>query len=788
MNPERERLALEHLEAALGWARGERERRLNETLAHDAELLAEVRALLANADAVNDALPTGLPVAIAAGDAAPPERLGPYRIGALLGSGGMGRVYRGERDDGVFEQTIAVKLMRRTRQPLYVAEQFARERQILARLQHRNIAQLFDGGITPDGHSYFIMELVAGRTIVQYAVEKELGARETLLLFLPVCAAASYAHAHLVVHADIKPSNILVTADGTVKLLDFGVARVLADAGESAESRSQPLALTYDYASPARRKGEAATTPDDIYSLGVLLIELLRRAGVVDEELRSICRRATAEQPADRYVSVDALQGDIERWLDGEPVHAHGSDWRYVGRKFLARHRVSVSVSALGVLLLAVAAVALGVLYVRAERAKAEANERFNELRSLSRYVLFDVYDRLEAVPRALTLRRDIAEAGQRYLDRLAQDPGAPLAVRLEVVEGLRRLAQVQANYSGASLAQVPLAQANLDRAAALASALPEDADRRMRSLILTRIALARSRLTVGSDLNLPEAQRALDSAGTRLASLLKENPNDAEARGLQVDVEVEQAALLQWQGQYTGSVGIARRALEQASAVDPQASSPDRSAALRRARLLDILAEGTYYGGDPAAAETSYREELGLLQQLSARLPQDVGVSRQLERAQWALGSTLLQLQRPREAEQVLSQAVALAERLRILEPDDQDLVRSASVASNALAQALAALKRFDAAIPLLQQSLDARRRLWDQAPTDWSAARDYAITLASLADVQADSGNVPQACGRYRETLAVFDRIRDAGRLAKLDQDYALQLIHERMQYHCR
>jgi serine/threonine-protein kinase len=726
--------------------------------------------------------------AAASDDPPPPERLGPYRIGELLGSGGMGHVYRGERDDGVFERTIAVKLMRRTRLSPQAAEQFARERQILARFQHRNIAQLFDGGVTPDGHSYFIMELVAGQSIIRYAISAHLAARASMLLFMQVCAAVSYAHARLVVHADIKPSNILVTPDGTVKLLDFGVARVLAGAGEGGASPSMTPALTYDYASPARRHGEAPTTLDDVFSLGVLLLELLRRTGIANEELRSIGRRATAEEPPDRYVSVDALQADIERWLDGEPVHAHGNNWRYVARKFLIRHRVAVTASVLSVLLLTAAAVALGVLYVRAERAKAQANQRFDELRSLSRYVLFDVYDRLEAVPRALTLRRDIADAGQRYLDRLARDPAAPLAVRLEVIEGLRRLAQVQANYSGASLAQVPLAQANLHRAAALASVLPDDSDHRMRSLILVRIALARSRLNVGSAMNFAEATRALETARIRLDELIRENPRDEEARGLQLDLAVERASLEQWQGRYAQSVAIARAALEQGHPGDPNSAALDRAAALRRARLIDVVAEGTYYGGNPAAAEIGYREELSVLQQLSDRLPEDVGVSRQLERAQWALGSTLLQLERPQEAQKILSEAVALVERLRILEPDDQDLVRSASVASNALAQALAALGRFDEAIPVLQHSLEGRRRLWDRAPTDWSAARDYAITLASLADVQADSGDTPHACARYRETLAVFDRIRDAGRLARLDQDYALQLVHERMQHHCR
>lgn len=726
-------------------------------------------------------------------DTEPPARLGQYRLGALLGRGGMGRVYRGERDDGVFEQTIAVKLMRRRRMPLQVAEQFARERQILARLQHRNIAQLFDGGVTPDGHSYFIMEMVAGRSITQYALESKLGLRATLLLFRQVCSAVSYAHGRLVVHADIKPNNIIVMEDGTAKLLDFGVARVLADEGGSASgpspaaNDSAPLHLTFEYASPARRLGEAPATADDVYSLGMLLRELLRCIAVANAELRSVCDRASAQQPTDRYVSVDALQADIERWLDGEPVSAHGSAWRYVARKFLARHRFAAIASALGVLLLAAAATALGVMYVQAENAKAQADARFNELRALSRYVLFDVYDRLEAMPRALTLRRDIADAGQRYLDGLAQDPDAPLAVRLEVIEGLRRLAQVQANYTEASLAEVPLARANLNRAAMLASQLPADADRRTRNLILTRIALANWRLAVGSQLNLTAAELAVKAASARLADVLNENPNDAEARGLQLDVAVERASLLQWQGHYADSVAVAREALDR-SAHDADPAAVDRSAALRRARLLDLLAEGIYYGGNPAAAEAPYRQQLTLLGELSTRLPNDIGVSRQLQRAQWALGTTLLQLNRPREAERSLSQAVAIVERLQLLEPDDRDLARSATIAVNAHAQALGALGRFDEALPVLKRSAAARHVLWEQRPNDWAAARDYAVTMAALADVQASGLDTAQACASYRESLATFDRMRSVGRLAKLDEDYAIDGIHDGFEKHCR
>src|SRR6185295_8072484 len=215
MDLERERLALRHLEDALTWPPDERDQRLLDALGHDSVLLTEVRELLRVAQSVDDALPTALPLGTRGADVPPPDAIGPYRLKELLGQGGMGSVYRAERADGAFERSVAIKLMRRTRVPELIEAQFARERQILARFQHRNIAQLFDGGVTPEGHSYFIMELVAGQSLIRYAIEQRLTTREAMLLFMQVCAAVSYAHARLVVHADIKPSNILVTAEGT---------------------------------------------------------------------------------------------------------------------------------------------------------------------------------------------------------------------------------------------------------------------------------------------------------------------------------------------------------------------------------------------------------------------------------------------------------------------------------------------------------------------------------------------------------------------------------------------
>jgi tetratricopeptide (TPR) repeat protein len=794
MNLERERQLLRLVEEALAWPPDTREARLQADLAHDPALLDEVRAMLIAADSVDVSLPTQMPLGPALEEAPPPERLGPYRIIGLLGEGGMGRVFRAERADGVFEQTIAIKLMRRTRLPQALAGQFARERQILARLRHPNIAQLFDGGVTPEGLSYFVMELVEGRPISDYVVEEHLTVRELLLLFRQVCAAVQYAHAHLVVHGDIKPNNIVVTREEVAKLLDFGVARVIEDSGAgTADAEAAPasaMGVTIYYASPARRRGAAPTTADDVYSLGLLLDELLNRISGVAADLRSICTRATAEDADQRYASVDALDADIERGLNGAPVRAHGRAWDYVTGRFLARHRLGVISSAAALLLLIGAAIAMAVMYVRAEHARAQAEENFNDVRALSRYVLFDVYDRLESVPRALTLRRDIAEKGQQYLDRLSRDPGAPAALRLEVAEGLRRLSLVQGGVSSASLANVKLAKANLARAEQIARALPDDAEHgRERAFAIARILISRSRISTAVALDLKETKRNLDAAEAALAPWRAKDPADQEARDLGIDLVLERVPQLFWQGKYQEAIAVARQGISLEAAVTPTQPEARREALRKRARLLDVLAESIYYTGDLPGAVASYREHYKILRQLAEEEPQNLHAERMYARAGWVVGGTLVEMGpgAQAEAEQLLSKSLQLAENLHMLEPDDKDLLRMRSVIAASEAQALAGLGRAKEAVTLMEEAVRQRRTLWNEASGDWGIARDVATSLDLFGDVLVSAREIGRACGVYQESLDVFEQMRAAGRLAQLDQDTIQKDVRDAMKKNC-
>ena len=367
-------------------SRSEREARLVGTA--DRELAREVAALLDAADTLGNRFETG---AGWQGDDTPPligALLGPWRIIREIGRGGMGAVYEAERDEP-FRMRAAIKVAGAGHLSSEAVRRFGQERQLLAGLQHRNIAGLLDGGVTPDGTPYLVMEFIDGRPLDEHCDVERLGLRARVELFRQVCTAVHYAHQHLVVHRDLKPRNILVDAQGTVKLLDFGVAKLLAPESDEI-TRGDVLPLTPAYAAPEQLRGDPVSTSSDVFALGVVLYELLsgtrpfsrevverltdtsappppsRRitpaqvartnalseAALQDElqgDLDAVILMTLREEPERRYPSALALGEDLSRYLSGHPVVARPDTLRYRTTKALRRHRVPVFLAAIAV-------------------------------------------------------------------------------------------------------------------------------------------------------------------------------------------------------------------------------------------------------------------------------------------------------------------------------------------------------------------------------------------------------------------------------------------------------
>ena len=398
---------------ALATPPAERERFLDRACAGDDGLREEVDAMLVAESSGGLLLEERLldrnddgPASVPAG-----TRIGPWRIDALIGRGGMGEVYRAERADGSYRQTVAIKVLRPGYRAADAIRRFGLERQVLARLVHPDIAAILDGGTTADGRPYLVLQFVDGIPITDFCAQRRLMLADRLRLFLRVVNAVQFAHAHLVVHRDLKPSNILVQPDGTPRLLDFGIAKLLdRDQNAGAEhTRPEMRLMTPEHAAPEQLRGEAVSTATDVHGLGVLLYELVtgRRpfpaagrttaelehailtetppapstvlagaaARAVRGDLDTIILMALRKEPERRYASVGQLAEDVDRYLRGHPVHAQRDRAWYRARKFVGRNRGLVASVGVVMLLLATFAVVSSVQATRlaAERDREEA-------------------------------------------------------------------------------------------------------------------------------------------------------------------------------------------------------------------------------------------------------------------------------------------------------------------------------------------------------------------------------------------------------------------------------
>lgn len=441
------------------------------------------------------------------------NRIGPYKIIRELGSGGMGAVYLAERDDREFAKRSAIKVIKRGMDADFVLQRFRNERQILANLDHPNIARLLDGGTTSDGLPYFIMEYVEGQPISEYADTHRLTTTERLKLFRTVCSAVLYAHQHLVIHRDIKPSNILVTEAGEPKLLDFGIAKLLQpDSAEDAELTATAVqVMTPEYASPEQIKGERITTSSDVYTLGVLLYELLtglrpyrlnsRSAGEVAKaicqqqpekpsqavtgqqlvasdkqrsggqpptgngqnaipqstirnpkllrgDLDNIVLKALRKEPQRRYASVEQFSDDIRRHLEGLPVIACKDTLSYRASKFIQRNKIGVAAAAIILLVLLSGITATTWQAHRASLESARAQQRFDQVRKLAHSVMFDYHDEIAALPGSTKLRERLVEDSLGYLDSLAQESNDDPSLLREIGSAYQKVGEIQGGSS----------------------------------------------------------------------------------------------------------------------------------------------------------------------------------------------------------------------------------------------------------------------------------------------------------------------------------------------------
>lgn len=738
----------------------------------DAELRPALEALLsADSEALD-------PLAAAIAPLLPPEpvlaqgtRLGDYRVLRELGAGGMGTVLLAERADGQYDQRVAIKLIRGF--PTSEGQRRLRqERQILAQLDHPNIAHLLDGGETSDGQPFVVMELVDGLPLLAYAAGQQLDLAARLALFDRIAAAVQHAHQRLVIHRDIKPGNVMVRGDGQPKLLDFGVAK-LSDVSSMSDPRQTSTRVwTPGYASPEQQRGEAITTATDVYALGVLLRELLcgeRAAGQagalpsgfqalsLDADLRGALEMATAEQASLRYATVEALRDDLARYCDGRPLRAHPDTRRYRLRKFLVRHRAAVL---LGVATLLVASGFVWRLAEERSRAQAaeaiasQASESARRDAETARAALTFLTDALTAAAPESALNtqisaRDLLERArtqleqrsaqdvslrqpiQRLLGHLYQTFGEPQTAEALFAEGLLGVQARQredalalaADHDGhASVLGALERGAESLQAAQRAQALrehfaPGEPEQRLRSLDQVGFA----RYSLGEY----DAADALWSEALTLAGSMPHPPVDVVTNLHQL-----LGSMLTFRGDSARALLLAEQGLAFAASNLPE-DSP------HRVNLLRLKGEALLHSGDPTAAEVAVREAIALQDRTVG--PRGI----RMATLHNALGIVLNELGRYREAIAEIHAAGELRQTASALPIDDAINFANLGSVLESAGDYSVALQHFERAMTLAAQGESdpdhlARRMMERAMARCMGLAGRHAEALERLGDLQ--------------------------------------------------
>jgi non-specific serine/threonine protein kinase/serine/threonine-protein kinase len=615
-----------------------------------------------------------------------PDSVGPYRLLEEIGHGGMGTVYLAERTDGAYQKTVAVKIIRRGMDTEYVVSRFRHERQILAGLAHPNIAALLDGGQTKDGLPYFVLEYVQGEPLDRFCESRKLPVARKLQLFLSVCEAVQHAHRNLVVHRDLKPGNVLVTPDGRVKLLDFGLAKLL-DPGASDATVPEQRFLTPAFASPEQIRGEPITIASDVFSLGVLLYLILtgkrpfgghdtsferlskavceedppRPGSVVKQlagDLDAIVLKALRKEPEKRYPSVDELRADVDRHLWALPVKARqGGRW-YAASRFVARHRLSTAMTA-------AAAILLTAAFVETARARARAERRFEDVRKLATSFLFEIHRAIEDLPGSTNARHLVVTRAEEYIESLAKESAGDESLQADLASAYEELANIEGG-ANANLGDTRRARANLEKALAirerLAQKRPKDVDAASH-LALALGNLGRTQIGQG------DAAPAVQTT-RRAVEILEALPHDdlKTAKRLALAYDHLGAALSDLPD-YPAALDYRRK--EAAIFERLAALAPDDQNAQRNVALADKYVAGLLeVTGDRAGARDLERKAIAIDKKRVEQNPTNAQAKMDLSLSYGALGNNLAEARELEGALATFREALELAQSMSAADP----------------------------------------------------------------------------------------------------------------------
>ncbi len=528
-----------------------------------------------------------------------PERIGAYAIRDEIGRGGMGAVYLAEREAGDFEHRVAIKMILTGALSQRLVDRFRYERQALAKLNHPNIAQLFDGGETADGVPYVIMELVDGEPLSAWVQKTNPNREQRLSILEQLMDALQFAHSNLIIHRDLTPENVIVTSEDKAKLIDFGLSSFQSfpedNTGDTSTLRTGRSG-TPGFTAPELNRETEPNVSVDIYALGKIISFLF--GDFADPELLAIAAKAHKPDPDDRYSTVAQLAEAVQRYRGGYGVPAYSRAPGYRLKKFCRRNLALVSFAGSFVALLLVGGVLLATAYDKERQARQLADERFLAVRDLANFQLFDVHDALIGQPGSTQVLADLSEKSRLYLDRLRSSDTLDAELSFETAVAYLRLSQIQGNALGGSLGQRDLSQQSRSIAVAdlrkLTANNPDEVRFRKE---LVKALISQSEF---ANLALDDVDQALQTA-QEAEELALRDPVDADLALLAIEAAMKRAAPLPWIGQAAKSTEL----LQSASAMFDQRFS-------REERTIEMLALAAKLDGQLGQSLAFEFEETG--------------------------------------------------------------------------------------------------------------------------------------------------------------------------------